>query len=65
MDHRSCGRGRKRRDALARNDDGMNYGVFILRSSTAVSQEITAERALSTPPRTPKLRRAGPRLVTR
>ena len=25
MDHCSCARGRKRRDALARNDDGMNY----------------------------------------
>ena len=27
MDHCSCARGRTRRDALARNDDGMNYGV--------------------------------------
>ena len=27
MDHCSCARGRKRRDALARNDDGMNYWV--------------------------------------
>jgi len=59
MDHCSCARGRKRRDALARNDDGMNYywvnDVFIWRSLTDVSQQITAERALSTPPRTPKL----------
>jgi hypothetical protein len=48
-----------RRDALARNDDGTGSTT----SSTAVSQEITAERALSTPPWTPKLHRAGMRLA--
>ena len=51
MDHCSCAHGRMRCDALARRDDG----IWSTMSSLAVSQEITAERALSTPPFTPIL----------
>ena len=50
MDHCSCAHGRMRCDALARGDDG----IWSMMSSLAVSQEITAERALSTPPWTSK-----------
>ena len=50
MDHCSCAHGRMRCDALARGDDG----IWSTMSSLAVSQEITAERALSTPPWTSK-----------
>ena len=50
MDHCSCAHGRRRCDALARGDDG----IWSTMSSLAVSQEITAERALSTPPWTSK-----------